>query len=504
MRYNTSKYQSLISSFAQKKVLVIGDLLLDKYLRGNSTRLCPEAPVPVVDVYETTLQLGGAGNTACNLAALGAEVFLCCVCGQDDAGEQALELLRAHAVHTDGVITEKDRRTQSKSRIVAGSQLITRIDEGSSAPVDRGTTSRLYDYISTCYPICDAIIVSDYNKGLVTEVLIDGLRFLRERHKAYLAIDSKRLPFFAGLRPDCIKPNYDEATGLLSLRPQQCDRADQIGTCITQLVAITGSKTVAVSLDADGVVTLDENRLIGHIPAPRVARPQVSGAGDSFLSAFVLAKLAGGDMATSAEVGVASASIAIAKPGTGTSSPGELKRFFNVHSKYVNSLAELRELCDIYHADGKRIVFTNGCFDILHSGHVSYLHRAHTLGDILIVGLNNDASIRRLKGPERPINTLPDRLQVLAGLSSVDHIIAFGSPNDDTPIPLIRAVRPHIFAKGGDYSRDDLPEAGVVEANGGQVVLVDHVPDYSTTRIINRIRHQHDTLVIGHGSVGKL
>jgi D-beta-D-heptose 7-phosphate kinase/D-beta-D-heptose 1-phosphate adenosyltransferase len=217
----------------------------------------------------------------------------------------------------------------------------------------------------------------------------------------------------------------------------------------------------------------------------------VSGAGDTYLSAFVLTYISSGDVVVSTEVATAAATLAVKKESTAICSNAELKSFFNLQTKYIPDVQDLKELCDVYRSEGKRIVFTNGCFDILHSGHVTYLHCAKELGDVLIVGLNSDESIRRLKGESRPINPLPDRLQVLSALSSVDHIIAFGDETDDTPIPLIRTVKPDVFCKGGDYTKDQLPEAATVEESGGKIIFLTHIPDHSTTGIINRI-HLHN------------
>lgn len=488
MRYKTSIYHRLIELFAGKSVAVIGDLLLDRYFLGSSSRLCPEAPVPVVDVSEMTLQLGGAANTACNLSALGASVRLLSVAGGDEAGEQVQMLLRQNNIDTSGVIFAPDRSTLTKSRIVAGNQLIARIDQGTTSEVNERITSALLDCVTECYSQYDAVIISDYAKGVITEQLLQALKTLRDNFDTFLAVDSKRLTSFSILAPDCVKPNYDEARQMLRLPSATADRIKQIGQEATVLREATQAATILVTLDNEGVLIVDKAQRPTHIKAPPVLQPQVSGAGDTFLSGFVLARLAGGDVKTSAEIAIAASSVAVGKECTATCSKRELQRYFNAHVKQVSGLPELRELCEGYRREGKRIVFTNGCFDILHSGHVTYLQRARAQGDVLIVGLNNDASIQRLKGAERPINTLSDRMQVLAGLSSVDHIIAFGDPDDDTPLALVREIRPDIFAKGGDYTRDKLPEATVVEAAGGKVVLLDHVPDHSTTRIINRIR----------------
>jgi D-beta-D-heptose 7-phosphate kinase/D-beta-D-heptose 1-phosphate adenosyltransferase len=249
------------------------------------------------------------------------------------------------------------------------------------------------------------------------------------------------------------------------------------------------ARIVAITLDTEGALIMEKGKKIFHCQAPAVTAPQVSGAGDTWLSAFLLAYLCSGDSEVSGDIATAAAAIAIKKESTAICHCSELKARFYACTKCILSLPPLLELCSEYHQQGKRIVFTNGCFDILHSGHVNFLLRAKQLGDVLIVGVNNDESIKRLKGEQRPVNPLSDRLQVLAGLSSVDHIVPFGKVNDDTPIPLISIVQPHFFVKGGDYNRDQLPEAPVVEKLGGSIVFVPLVPDHSTTETIKRITH---------------
>lgn len=481
-----SLHLQVVDSFRSRRVLVIGDLLLDVYLTGTSTRLCPEAPVPVVDVKQRRVMPGGAANTACNLRALGANVNFCSVIGDDPEGDEALRLLKEHGIETHTVIRSGKRRTITKSRVVAGSQVITRIDEGSDFLIDEDTTEGLLSHIESVYDACDAILISDYDKGVVTLPLVQGLLALQKRKKTFLGVDSKRLAVFKDLQPSYAKPNYDEVVKLLDLTPG-ADRISQVKDVSPALFQKTGVALITVTLDADGSVILESGKPQAHIPARAIAKPYVAGAGDTYFSAFTLSYLYSRDAALSGSVASAAAAIAVQKDHTSHCSQDELIRHFDINTKCIEDLQSLRQICDAYHSRGQKVVFTNGCFDILHSGHVSYLHRAKQLGDVLIVGLNTDDSIRRIKGKERPINSLSDRMQVLAGLSSVDHIIPFGHDSDDTPIPLIRAARPDIFVKGGDYTRERLPEGETVESCGGEIVLIDHIPDHSTTRIINRI-----------------
>lgn len=484
---STSKYLRLINQFGAKQILVIGDLILDVYLKGMSTRLCPEAPVPVVDVIERTALLGGASNTVCNLKALGTSVAFATVIGCDTDGDEAIRLLKDLGVPDDTIVRNGDRKTITKSRVVAGSQVITRIDQGSEEPVDKETSCLLIKSIEDAYKSCDAVIISDYAKGVITPAVIDALIILRKHRPVFIAVDSKRLEFFSPLRPDLAKPNYDEVIKLLGLRSQPRERPAQLTSYAPVLTGKVNAPLITVTLDGEGSMIIENGKVVGVYAAPHVTKPHVSGAGDTYLSAFVLAYISSGDSGVSAQMATAAAAIAVRKEDTATCSNAELKSYFNIHSKYIPDLEDLKDICDSYRRAGKRIVFTNGCFDILHSGHVTYLHCAKELGDVLIVGLNTDESIRRLKGKSRPINHLADRLQVLAGLSSVDHIVAFGDASDDTPVPVIRVVQPHVFAKGGDYTKEKLPEAATVEAYGGEIVFLAHIPDHSTTRIINRI-----------------
>lgn len=482
----SASYFEIINQFMGKRILVIGDLLLDIYVKGRSTRLCPEAPVPVVDVQERTVLPGGAANTVCNLHALGAKVTFCSVIGNDSEGEEALRLMHSLEIDDDTILRSNNRRTITKARIVSAGQLITRIDQGSDEPVNDEFTAQLVQRLENVYPSCDAVIISDYDKGVVTVGLLDALVALQRRYKKFIAVDSKRLEFFARLAPSYAKPNYDEVVKLLSL-PRVDHRREQIRESAAALYEKIQAPLISVTLDKDGSIIIENGTATLAFTTPQVDKAFVSGAGDSFISAFVLAYINSSKKDVSAEIATAAAAIAIRKACTATCSHAELRSYFQIQSKWIPGLKDLEQICENYRRQGKRIVFTNGCFDILHSGHVTYLHQAKQCGDILIVGLNTDDSIRRIKGPTRPINTLSDRLQVLAGLSSVDLIIPFGSSADDTPIPLIKVVRPDVFVKGGDYTKETLPEADTVEQCGGKIVLIEPVPNHSTTRIINRI-----------------
>ncbi|WP_374165172.1 D-glycero-beta-D-manno-heptose 1-phosphate adenylyltransferase [Arcticibacter sp. MXS-1] len=482
-------YHHIIDQFLAPRVLVIGDIILDAYLKGDSSRLSPEAPVPVVAISSKEETVGGAANIALNLKALGASVSFLSAVGDDDTAERAFALLRQAGIATDLILKEKDRKTMVKTRVMAKSQILARFDYGSQLPVNQETERRLADALLESYRDFDIVVIGDYYGGILTPLLVSTLEKLQNEHHKLLAVDSKELAKFRNLKPTLVKPNYYEAIKLLGMDYQPDGRVDQAMATGALLYEKTGAKIIALTIDADGALIFDNGKFAYRSYAYEVASPSVVGAGDTFVSAYSLSLFCGADIPMATEIATAAATIAVQKVDTAPCYNTELKSFFAVNHKIVSNVNELRKLAEIYEAQGKRIVFTNGCFDILHSGHVSYLNKARELGDILIVGLNCDESVMRLKGPERPINPLPDRMEVLSGLSSIDHIISFGHENEDSPVDLIRAARPAVYVKGGDYTKETLPETKVVEETGGEIVFVPYVPDHSTTRIIHRINN---------------
>ena len=487
MTESTLTFQDIINSFNNKNILVIGDFILDVYLKGISTRLSPEAPVPVVDVSERMVLLGGSANSVCNLRALGANVNYCTVVGTDHEGDEALQLLENIGVKRTSIFRSLSRKTIMKTRVMSGTHVVTRFDQGSEEQLDENSEDMIIHFITEVYERCDAVLISDYDKGVITEKVLSALLRLQARWPKFLAVDSKRLPFFQKLHPYLAKPNYDEVVKLLGIPHQHSCRAEQVQGKGSELYEKVNAEIIAVTLDSEGSMIFEMGQPVYRCPATSVATPHVSGAGDTYLSAYLLSYIISIDPCKSAEIANAAASIAVKKEHTSSCSNSELRNHFNMQHKNIGTLEDLQSLCENYRAQGKKIVFTNGCFDILHSGHVTYLHCAKELGDVLIVGVNTDESIKRIKGESRPINPLSDRLQVLSGLTSVDHVVAFGDEKDDTPISVIKVVKPNVFAKGGDYTKEKLPEAATVEEFGGEIVFLPHIPDHSTTSIIRRI-----------------
>lgn len=479
-------YKDLIAKFLHPSVLVVGDLMLDVYLKGASTRLTPEAPVPVVDIASRTTSLGGGANAAVNVKCLGAGVSFCSVSGKDEDGARARALLESTGINGK-VLQCPGRETIVKTRVMAGHQLLTRYDCGTESDISGETEQAFIRLLRQEFPKHDAVIIADYCKGLITPAVIAELQTLNRRYKKFIAVDSRRLECFKSLSPSLVKPNYNEAAQLLGLHVQQHCRAQQINNLGAEIFARTGAAITAVTLDEEGAVIFDGNEPVYYCGAHPVASPNVSGAGDAYTSAFTLACLSGANVAEAAELAATAAAIAIGKNSTACCSWEELNACLSVNDKYITDLGQLQHIAAMYKAQGKKIVFTNGCFDILHSGHVNYLGRARELGHVLMVGINTDESIRRIKGEDRPINTLHDRMEVLAAMGAVSHVIPFGSTEDDTPAPLIQVIQPHIFAKGGDYTKESLPEAGLVEQLGGEIILLPLLPGRSTSLIIRRI-----------------
>ncbi len=476
----------ILDRFADLRVVVLGDAMLDSYLHGASTRLCREAPVPIVDVERRDDAPGGAANTAVNVACLGANATFLSIIGDDAEGHMLRRALETYGVETAHLLVDGTRRTLAKTRVLAGTQMVVRYDQGSTDDVDAATERALIERLVELAPACDVLIVSDYGYGILTPKIIHAIGDVQRRFPRVLAVDAKNLRLYRNAGVTAVKPNYGEATALLGV-PREANgvRVEQMADRAHEIFELTGAQIAAVTLDCEGALILERGA-----PAYRTyAQPQpdshAAGAGDTFLSTLALALGAGAHTHAAAELASAAASIVVSRGGTTACALDELRAQVTETGKYVVDVEQLAKRIELHRRQGKRVVFTNGCFDILHRGHVTYLNRAKALGDLLILGLNSDESVQRLKGPTRPINALADRAQVLDALSCIDYIVPF---DENTPARLIDALRPDIYVKGGDYTRETLPEAPQVEALGGEVQILQYLDDFSTTSIIERIR----------------
>ena len=472
------------------RVVVVGDAVLDTWLAGPARRISRDGPVPVVELTEHTSAPGGAANVAANLAALGASVELVSVFGDDDATTTLRLLLRTAGVDTARCVVEPGRRTPVKHRVVALGHPVARYDVTPQAPPHRRTLLALADAVTAAVRGgVDAVLLADYGLGGADPVVAAPLVALRAAI-GLLVVDARSPGTQRVLRPDVVTPSAAEAAALLGeVEPGR----DRVGWTLTRrdaLVAAGGGADVLVTLDVDGAVRLPADP--GEPVVRTTARPAppalACGAGDTFTAAYSAAAASGCRPTEALAVAQAAADVVVAQPGTAVCTTTALTaRLAETDRGRVLTQRDLLAILAEHRRHGHRIVFTNGCFDVLHRGHVAYLRQARALGDVLVVALNSDDSVRRLKGPSRPVNPLEDRASVVGALDCVDLVTSF---TEDSPVRLIEAVRPDVYAKGGDYTPQMLPEAPVVERLGGQVRVLDYLSDHSTSAIVNRIRER--------------
>jgi D-beta-D-heptose 7-phosphate kinase / D-beta-D-heptose 1-phosphate adenosyltransferase len=468
------------------RVVVLGDALLDCWLSGSARRLGRDGPVPVVELTESHSAPGGAANAAANLAALGARVELVAVFGDDPDAATLRGLLDDAGVRTRAVV-EADRATAVKRRLVAAGQPVARYDVGPDEPPRRDTQDALADAVADAVRGADAVLVADYGLGALTAPVVDRLARLRAGIPL-LVVDARAPGRWRDLAPDAVTPNAAEAAVLLDGPEPGTGRPAWAAHHRAALVAACGGADVLLTLDVDGVVRLpaDPAEPVLRTAARPAAHAMACGAGDTFTAAYTAACAAGIPAQGALALAQAAADVVVARPETAVCTTGALTARLAAADR--GGLLEHRDLLAVvaeHRARGHRIVFTNGCFDVLHRGHVAYLRQARALGDLLIVALNSDDSVSRLKGPERPVNPLVDRAGVVGAIECVDVVTAF---TQDSPVELIEMVRPEVYTKGGDYTPQMLPETPIVERLGGEVRVLDYLSDHSTTAIVRRIR----------------
>ncbi len=479
---------SILDNFKNQKVLVIGEAILNSIVRGKADRLSIEAPVPVVDVQACQLYPGGAANAAVNLHRLGADTALISVIGQDPEGDSLLAILMEEGIDVSGIIRDPQRSTLLKRRVYAETQLLVRYDQGSSQPIPLETEEQIFHTLEKLCSRVDVIVLSDYGQGILTGHLLDRISRLQKRKPCVLVADTRRLDEYRGLRLAAIRPSYQNAVDLQGRHQNGEGPADPLETLNEvgeRILETLDTQMVTITLDDNGALVLDRGTPVYRTYAPRMPFNLVSGAGDAFISGLALSLAAGAQAAAAGEIASAVASIVVQKDGLAACCMDELKAYLGGDLKLVEDWAALSEQLSSLRQQGRKIVFTNGVFDLLHSAHVTYLNQAKSFGDILVIGVNSDESVKRLKGENRPINSLIERMRVLSGLSCVDFVTSFG---EDNPIDLIHFVRPDVFVKGGDYTRATLPEAEVVEGYGGRLQIVPYIAHHSTTGVIERIR----------------
>jgi D-beta-D-heptose 7-phosphate kinase / D-beta-D-heptose 1-phosphate adenosyltransferase len=465
-------------------VLVLGDAVLDAWLAGASTRLCREAPVPVVDVTATEVVPGGAANAAANVAALGARAHFLSITGADTDGDDLRAALRRRGVADTDVLVDDHRRTTAKRRLVCGDQILARFDQRDPTPWSDAVLDTLGRRVLELAPACDVVLVCDYDDGVLCVRVRALLEGIRDRLRGPLVVDAHHLAPWRGCRPSAVTPSAEELPELLA-----CDHRPGIPLLeqsSTRLLESTGADLVVTTLDADGTLLHRPGRPPHRTRPAQMPQHHTTGAGDTFSAAFAMALGAGADPVACAEIAQRAADVVVAQPGTTVCRVTQLAhRCTGGAPKAPLTVEQLAARVAQHRAAGQRIAFTNGCFDIMHAGHAAYLQEAAELADVLVVAVNSDASVRRLKGPGRPVLGEAERVRLLSALAAVDMVVLF---EEDTPKRLIELVRPDVYVKGGDYTSEMLPEAPLVRRLGGEVRMVDYVEDHSTSLLIERIR----------------
>lgn len=474
--------QRELPRFDQARVLVVGDIMLDRYWEGRASRISPEAPVPVVRVEQTVDRPGGAGNVALTIAVLGAQARICAVTGDDEASTILRELLEGAGIDCD-FTRVPDQPTITKLRVISQHQQLIRLDfetPGTLPPGDFPPPE-----VAARLAGCGALVLSDYAKGALAQpaALIAAAR----ARGIPVLVDPKGTDFARYRGASVLTPNLSEFEAVAGA----CANEAQLVACAQQLMRQHELGALLVTRGEHGMTLLQAGASPQHFPARAREVFDVTGAGDTVIGVMAAAVAAGAALSEAAALANIAAGIVVGKLGTATVSAPELRRAIaseHCVPRGVLSVEQLHAAVAAARDRGERLVFTNGCFDILHAGHVRYLEQARQLGDRLIVAVNSDASVRRLKGCGRPINPEARRMAVLAALGAVDWVVGF---TEDTPIELLRAVQPDVLAKGGDYRRkEDVVGRDLVESYGGEVRLLGVVDDVSTTAIVGRIKNE--------------
>lgn len=468
------------------KILILGDLILDRYIEGDVVRISPEAPVPVLFQASDRDVLGGAGNVANNIRALGGEAVLVGVLGRDDAAERIKQCADLSGTKLFAV-TSNSRRTSVKTRLLGNRQQLLRVDSEDLIDLDQETELKLLDCVLPLIIHADAIIISDYRKGTLTPLVLKQTIETAKKHNIRIFVDPKGGDYNKYIGADFIKPNRRELELLTRIN---CNNFEGVSKAATFLSDKTGSN-VLVTLSQDGMVLFKIDGTKFVLPTEAKAVFDVSGAGDTTIAAFVFALSHGETQEDAARFANISSGIAVSKVGTATVSLHEIIVAVNQH--HTSTVVELHKQADLLSASnisddwrkqGLKIGFTNGCFDLLHPGHISLLRGAAAECDRLIVGLNSDTSIRRLKGPYRPIQGELARAEVLSAIECIDLVVVF---DDDTPLSVIQTIRPDVLIKGSDYEEKDIIGGNFVKANGGSIVRVQILEGHSTSNLVKRL-----------------
>jgi len=464
------------------KILVIGDLMIDYYLWGSSERISPEAPVPVVCVNNESTVLGGAGNVINNLYDLGAKVDVMSVLGECSVSVELKSLLDNIGIDTQCIAVEPNRIASKKTRIIAAQQQVVRYDQENSEEISEASQKTLLSNFTNNIASYDCVLLSDYGKGVLTEKLTQQLITIAKQHSIKVLVDPKGL-------------NYSKYTGAFLLTPNKKEAGEASGIAITDDASLTCAikylkeeydlDVSLITLSDQGVAVYDDK--LRNYPTQAREVFDVTGAGDTVLASLGFALSCELDIDEAVKFANLAAGVVVGKIGSATATINEIIEYESslnqsTSDSHIKTIGEITALSAELKTKGKKIVFTNGCFDLIHAGHVRYLEEAKNLGDILVLGLNSDRSVKALKGEGRPINFEQDRAYILAALEAVDYVVIF---DEDTPYDLISAIKPHTLVKGGDYEGKEIIGQDIAE----ELKLIQFVDGKSTTKVIERIQN---------------
>jgi D-beta-D-heptose 7-phosphate kinase/D-beta-D-heptose 1-phosphate adenosyltransferase len=481
-------FEKSLQSVGQQTILCVGDLMLDDFVYGDVSRISPEAPAPVIKVTRNEIAIGGAGNVARNVASLGARCIFVGLIGDDEPGREVIARLQADPLIEPSLVIDPARPTTRKVRFVSEhfSTHLLRADWEQAGAVSAEREGELLARALAALPRVGAVVLSDYAKGVLTPRVLTEIIAAANKAGTPVIVDPKAADYAVYRGATVIKPNRKEL-GETTRMPVSTD--DEVIAAATKLNADLRTQAVLVSLSDDGLVLVPAAGNPVRVPAYPVKVKDASGAGDTVVASLALMLAARAEFDVAVRVANAAGAIVVGKRGTATVSADELRHrilpaaTLASEDKIVFDRAMLDERLAEWRRAKLRIGFTNGCFDLLHRGHTKLLAEARSACDRLVVGLNSDASVSRLKGPERPIQDIASRADVLAALEAVDLVVVF---EEDTPFELISQVRPQVLVKGGDYSRTEVVGYDIVEADGGEVLLIDLVPGQSTSGMVAR------------------
>ena len=473
-----------LNNIERKNILVVGDVMLDTYFTGDVKRISPEAPVPVFRKKSERSVLGGAANVAANLIAAGQNVSMMAMVGNDSTGDHLREIFNRQGVDTSLVVS-LERSTTEKTRFLASNnQQVLRLDVEDTYPLSHDECEKMLSALDEKIDQFDLILLSDYLKGLLTFEFTQGV-LQKAKAKGIPAIIDVKDPKVDKYKDAyLIKPNLKELQDLTGL---SIESDDEIIAASRTLKDLCNTKYILTTCGARGMVLVgDEEPYFIESVGKEVF--DVTGAGDTTIAYLAACMVNGFEMTDAVDIANYAAGIQVSKVGTSSVYWKEIREHLANEDEVTTHKILTGRAVDTFRLDNadKKIVFTNGCFDILHVGHIRYMQEASKLGDILIVGLNSDTSVKRLKGPERPVNNQDDRAEMLSSLEFVDYVVVF---DEDTPYELIKKVQPDVLVKGGDYNPDNVVGKDIVEARGGELRLLNFVEGKSTTNIINKMRN---------------